>query len=255
MIDAAKRASAKRITAVCPFYAYARQDRKAEGREPITARLLADMLTVAGARPGRDRRPAHRPDPGFLRLPGRPSDRGAGPRRVSGARPARRERRDRRLARRRWRQACATVREPAGPQLDAEIAFIDKRRPKGTHNVALAVEVVGDIEGRTCVLVDDMIDTAGTIVSAANLLHDRGASDVFIAATHGIVLRPGRRPAEERADPGGHRDEHAAGPRRQALRRPSTVLSVAPLSPRPSTPSSTTLRSARSSAATTSDPV
>ena len=86
MIDAAKRASAKRITAVCPFYGYARQDRKAEGREPITAKLVADMLTAAGAEPCRVGRPAHRPDPGLLRRAGRPSHRHAG----AGRLPARR---------------------------------------------------------------------------------------------------------------------------------------------------------------------
>ncbi len=72
----------------------------------------------------------------------------------------------------------------------ADIAFIDKRRPKGTHNVAVATAVVGEIEGRTCVIVDDMIDTAGTVVSAADLLVDRGASEVFIAATHGLLSGP-----------------------------------------------------------------
>ena len=82
MIDAAKRASAKRITAVCPFYGYARQDRKAEGREPITARLVADMLTVAGADRVVTRRPAHRADPGLLRLARRPPHRGAAARRA-----------------------------------------------------------------------------------------------------------------------------------------------------------------------------
>ena len=71
-----------------------------------------------------------------------------------------------------------------------DIAFIDKRRPKGTHNVAVATEVVGEIDGRTCVIVDDMIDTAGTVVSAANLLIDRGASEVYIAATHGLLSGP-----------------------------------------------------------------
>jgi ribose-phosphate pyrophosphokinase len=75
-------------------------------------------------------------------------------------------------------------------RLNADIAFIDKRRPKGTHNVAVATEVVGDIVGRTCVIVDDMIDTAGTVVSAANLLIDRGAADVYIAATHGLLSGP-----------------------------------------------------------------
>ena len=75
-------------------------------------------------------------------------------------------------------------------RLNADIAFIDKRRPKGTHNVAVATEVVGDINGRTCIIVDDMIDTAGTVVSAANLLIDRGAVDVYIAATHGLLSGP-----------------------------------------------------------------
>ena len=75
-------------------------------------------------------------------------------------------------------------------RLGADIAFIDKRRPKGTHNVAVATEVVGEIDGRTCVIVDDMIDTAGTVVSAANLLIDRGASEVYIAATHGLLSGP-----------------------------------------------------------------
>ena len=74
--------------------------------------------------------------------------------------------------------------------IQPDLAFIDKRRPKGTHNVAVATEVVGEIEGRTCIIVDDMIDTAGTVVSAANLLIDRGASDVFIAATHGLLSGP-----------------------------------------------------------------
>jgi ribose-phosphate pyrophosphokinase len=184
MIDAAKRASAKRITAVCAFYGYTRQDRKAEGREPITARLVADMLTAAGA----DRVVTvdlHTGQiQGFFDFPvdhltavpvlaeylrqtvdGDPvivaPDAGGG-----------------KLARR------------FADRLGADIAFIDKRRPKGTHNVAVATEVVGDIDGRTCIIVDDMIDTAGTVVSAANLLIDRGASEVYIAATHGLLSGP-----------------------------------------------------------------
>ena len=184
MIDAAKRASAKRITAVCPFYGYARQDRKAEGREPITARLVADMLTAAGA----DRVVTvdlHTGQiQGFFDFPVDhltavpviaeylkqnvvgdavivAPDAGGG-----------------KLARR------------FADRLNADIAFIDKRRPKGTHNVAVATEVVGDIDGRTCIIVDDMIDTAGTVVSAANLLIDRGATEVYIAATHGLLSGP-----------------------------------------------------------------
>src|SRR3954454_17659299 len=184
MIDAAKRASADRITAVCPFYGYARRDRKAEGREPITARLVADMLTVAGADrvvtvdlhtgqvqgffdypvdhltavPVIAQYLAHNVEADAVIVA---PDAGGG-----------------KLARR------------FADRLGADIAFIDKRRPKGTHNVAVATEVVGDIDGRTCIIVDDIIDTAGTVVSAANLLIDRGAVEVYIAATHGLLSGP-----------------------------------------------------------------
>ena len=143
------------------------------------------MFTCRRRRPRRDRRPAHRPDPGLLRLPGRSPHRGA---------------RARRLSRSRAPSGPVTVVAPdAGggklarrfaDRLNAEIAFIDKRRPKGTHNVAVATEVVGEIDGRTCVIVDDIIDTAGTVVSAADLLLDRGASEVLIAATHGLLSGP-----------------------------------------------------------------
>jgi ribose-phosphate pyrophosphokinase len=184
MIDAAKRASAKRITAVVPFYGYARQDRKAEGREPISARLVADLITAAGAHrvltvdlhTGQiqgffdypvDHLTAVPVLEEYLRhaLDGEPvfvaPDAGGG-----------------KLARR------------YADRFGGDIAFIDKRRPKGTHNVAVATEVVGEIDGRTCVIVDDMIDTAGTVVSAANLLIDRGASEIYIAATHGLLSGP-----------------------------------------------------------------
>jgi ribose-phosphate pyrophosphokinase len=189
MIDAAKRASAKRITAVCPFYGYARQDRKAEGREPITARLLADVMTVAGA----DRLATVDLHTGQIqgffdfpvdhltavpmlaeylvdRIDGDVTvvspDAGGG-----------------KLARR-----FAKCLEAA--EVDAELAFIDKRRPKGTHNVAEAVEVVGVVEGRSCVLIDDIIDTAGTVTSAAKLLTDRGAREIYVLATHGVLSGP-----------------------------------------------------------------
>ena len=189
MADAAKRASAKRITAVCPFYAYARQDRKAEGREPITARLLADLLTVAGC----DRVVTvdlHTGQiQGFFDMPvdhltavpilaahlaeGLEGDVSVVSPDAGGG-----------------KLAYRFVNQLAQQGIDAEIAFIDKRRPKGTHNVAQAVEVVGDVADRTCVLVDDMIDTAGTITSAAELLHARGARDVIVTATHGVFSGP-----------------------------------------------------------------
>jgi len=190
MIDAAKRASAKRITAVCPFYAYARQDRKAEAREPITARLLADMLTVAGAdrvvtvdlHTGQAQ--------GFFDMP------------VDHltAVPLLAEHLQQQV------EGEVTVVSPdAGggkltrrfanyldesDHIDPDLAFIDKRRPKGTHNVAVATEVVGIVEGRTCVLIDDIIDTAGTICSAAELLTARGAAEVYVLATHGVLSGP-----------------------------------------------------------------
>jgi ribose-phosphate pyrophosphokinase len=77
-----------------------------------------------------------------------------------------------------------------GMGFDTELAFIDKRRPKGTMNQAVAEEVVGEVEGRTCVIVDDMIDTAGTMCAASELLLKRGASDVYMAATHGVLSGP-----------------------------------------------------------------
>jgi ribose-phosphate pyrophosphokinase len=189
MIDAAKRASAKRITAVCPYYAYARQDRKAEGREPITARLLADLLTVAGA----DRVVVvdlHTGQiQGFFDMP--VDHLTAVP--IIAAH----------LATALPKDVTVVAPDPGGGKLArrlanhladygiaSELAFIDKRRPKGTHNVAEAVEVVGEVTGRSCVILDDMIDTAGTITAGANLLHDRGAADVTLAATHGVLSGP-----------------------------------------------------------------
>ena len=189
MIDAAKRASARRITAVCPFYGYARQDRKAEGREPISARLLADLLTVAGA----DRLVSVDLHTGQIQgffdgpvdhLTAVPllADYLAG--QVEGdvvvVSP---DAGGLKLARR-----FANCLGDAG--VESDLAFIDKRRPKGTHNVAEATDVVGNVEGGVCVLVDDMIDTAGTITSAVNLLLERGAAEVWVTATHGVLSGP-----------------------------------------------------------------
>jgi ribose-phosphate pyrophosphokinase len=189
MIDAAKRASARRITAVCPFYGYARQDRKAEGREPISARLLADLLTVAGA--GRvvtvDLHTGQ--IQGFFDYP--VDHLTAVPLLASfvagevegGVVVVSPDAGGLKLARR-----FANCLGESG--VSSDLAFIDKRRPKGTHNVAEATDVVGNVAGSVCVLVDDMIDTAGTIVSAANLLRERGAREVWVAATHGLLSGP-----------------------------------------------------------------
>jgi ribose-phosphate pyrophosphokinase len=189
MIDAAKRASARRITAVCPFYGYARQDRKAEGREPISARLVADLLTVAGA----DRLVSVDLHTGQIQgffdgpvdhLTAVPLLAGHLAKRIDGdvvvVSP---DAGGAKLAKR-----FSNCLEDAG--VESDLAFIDKRRPKGTHNVAEATEVVGNVSGNVCVLIDDMIDTAGTVVSAANLLVERGASDVWVLATHGVLSGP-----------------------------------------------------------------
>src|SRR5215216_6370158 len=180
MIDAAHRASAKRITAVCPFYGYARQDRKASGREPITARLVANMFRAAGAdrvvtvdlRSGQIQ--------GFFE----------GPVDHLTAMP---------VLEQYIRQHAdepvmvspdagrVKVAERYSQHLDADVAFINKRRPKGVDNVAIARELIGDVQGRQCVIIDDMIDTAGTVASAAEILVERGATDVWAMATHGVL--------------------------------------------------------------------
>ncbi len=189
MIDAAKRASAKRITAVCPFYGYARQDRKAEGREPITARLLADALTVAGA----DRVVTVDLHTGQIQgFFDKPVDH-------LTAVPLLTEY----LAERIDGEIVVVSPDAGGGKLagryaksfeahgvESDLAFIDKRRPPGQHNVAVAMEVVGEVRGRTCVLVDDMIDTASTVASAVNLLMERGARAVYVMATHGLLSGP-----------------------------------------------------------------
>jgi ribose-phosphate pyrophosphokinase len=185
MVDALKRASAKRITVVVPFYGYSRQDKKHRGREPISARLMADLFRTAGAnrlisvdlhaaqiqgffdgpvdhlfalpllahyvgnRVDRSRLTVVSPDAGRVRVADRWADR-----------------------------------------LGAPLAIVHKRRdPSLAHRVTVH-EVVGDVEGRTCVLVDDMIDTAGTITLAAEALFENGAADVIVAATHAVLSGP-----------------------------------------------------------------
>ena len=185
MVDALKRASAKRITVVAPFYGYARQDKKHRGREPISARLVADMFKTAGA----DRLMSvdlHTAQvQGFF----------DGPVDHLWALPLLAD-----YVRSRVDRSRLTVVSPdAGrvrvadlwsDRLAAPLAIIHKRRDPNVANQVKVHELVGDVEGRTCVLVDDMIDTAGTIVQAAQALKDNGAGDVIAAATHAILSGP-----------------------------------------------------------------
>ncbi len=182
MIDAAKRASAGRVTAVMPYFGYARQDRKARSRDPITAKLVADLLTSAGA----DRvltMDLHAAQiQGFFNIPvdnllGGPTlynyfadkldenyvvvspDIGS----VNRARKV-------------------------AERLNCPMAIIDKRRPKA--NVMEVMNIIGNVEGKKCLLVDDMIDTAGTIVQGAQALVDQGATEIHACCTHAVLSGP-----------------------------------------------------------------
>jgi ribose-phosphate pyrophosphokinase len=184
MIDAAKRASAKRITAVCPYYGYSRQDRKATGREPITAKLVADMFQAAGAdrvvsvdlHSGQiqgffdvpfDHLTAAPVLEDYLRA-------NVGSDIVVVAPDAGR----------------VKVAERYAQHLGCDLALVHKTRPRGTANKVEARHVVGDVDGRHCVLIDDMIDTAGTICAAAELLKASGADDIWAMATHAVLSDP-----------------------------------------------------------------
>ena len=185
MVDALKRASAKRITVVTPFLGYARQDKKHRGREPISARLMTDLFRTAGA----DRMMAvdlHTDQiQGFFDGPvdhlfALPILAGY----VSG----------------KVENSEITVVSPdAGrvrtadrwaDRLGAPLAIIHKRRDPDVTNEVKVHEVVGEVEGRTCVLVDDMIDTGGTLVKAAEALFEQGASKIIAAATNGVLSGP-----------------------------------------------------------------
>ena len=182
MIDAMKRASAGRINAVIPYYGYARQDRKAKARDPITAKLVADLIVAAGADRVLTMDLHANQIQGYFNIPvdhliGMPilanyfkeknldnlcvvsPDHGS----VTRAR------------------AMAQV-------LDCPIAIIDKRRPE--PNKSEIMNIIGNIEGKNCIILDDMIDTAGTITNAANAIKDMGATAVYACATHAVLSGP-----------------------------------------------------------------
>jgi ribose-phosphate pyrophosphokinase len=186
MVDALKRASAKRITVVMPYYGYGRQDKKHRGREPISGRLIADLFKTAGA----DRLMSvdlHADQiQGFF----------DGPVDHLVALPIL----SKYVKKKYGRERLAVVSPDAGRIKVAEqwskrlggapLAFIHKTRDINRPNEVVANRVVGEVRGRSCILVDDMIDTAGTITKAADALLAAGAADVIIAATHAILSGP-----------------------------------------------------------------
>ena len=183
MVDAARRASAKRITVVMPFFGYARQDRKSEGREPITARLIADMFAVAGAQRLMSVDLHSGQIQGFFN----------GPVDHLTAMPVLVDYMSK------LGDDLVVVSPDAGRvkvaerysnMLHADLAIIHKRRLKGEKNQVEARDVIGEVDGRTCVLIDDMIDTAGTIVAAAEQLKAKGAARILAATTHGVFSDP-----------------------------------------------------------------
>lgn len=186
MVNAAKRASAKRITAVAPYYPYARQDKKHKGREPISARLVADLFRTAGADRIMSVDLHAAQSQGFF----------DGPVNHLWAMPTLVE-----YVRGRIDVGSAVVVSPdAGRIKVAEqwgnrlggvpLAFVHKTRDLTRPNQATANRVVGDVSGRTAVIVNDLIDTAGTICGAVRIVLEAGAKDVIVAATHGVLSDP-----------------------------------------------------------------
>ncbi|MGI6623586.1 MAG: ribose-phosphate pyrophosphokinase [Clostridiaceae bacterium] len=185
LIDALRRASAGRITAVMPYFGYARQDRKSKARDPISAKLVANLITTAGA----DRvltMDLHAPQlQGFFDIPvdhllGTPI-----------------------LAQHFYKKFAGNTDDVVvvspdigsvgrsrkfAEKLEVPLAIIDKRRPKA--NVCEIMNIIGDVKGKRVIIVDDLIDTAGTAVNAANALRDMGATEVYACCTHGVLSGP-----------------------------------------------------------------
>jgi ribose-phosphate pyrophosphokinase len=185
MLDALKRASAKRTVAVIPYYGYSRSDKKARAREAIAARMVADLYEAVGVdrimsvdlHTGQIQGFFHNPFDHLTALPLLEqwiTENTDPNRRVIVSPDAGRVR----------------LTEKFAGHLGAPIAILHKRRDPTKHNVAETLDVIGDVEGRTAVLIDDMIDTAGTIVGAAALLMERGAERVIACTTHALFSGP-----------------------------------------------------------------
>lgn len=181
ILDALRRASAHRIAAVIPYYGYARQDKKVKPREPITARLVANLLEVAGTQRVLAMDLHSGPLQGFFNIPvdnlsalllfvQHIREHGFTPEETVVVSPD--------------VGGVARASEVAS-RVGFALAIIAKRRPEA--NVAEAIELIGDVEGRTCILYDDIVDTGGSVVNGANLLAERGAGRILVYATHGIL--------------------------------------------------------------------
>ncbi|WP_346888195.1 ribose-phosphate diphosphokinase [Clostridium sp. UBA1056] len=185
MIDALKRASAGRITAVIPYYGYARQDRKAKARDPITAKLVADLITAAGA----DRvltMDLHAAQiQGYFNIP---VDNLVGSPILSDyfVEKGFKDRDDVVVVS--PDLGSVTRARKFADKLNAPIAIIDKRRPKA--NVAEVMNIIGEVKGKKVILIDDMIDTAGTICNGANALVKMGATEVYACCSHAVLSGP-----------------------------------------------------------------
>ncbi|PRX26493.1 ribose-phosphate pyrophosphokinase [Orenia metallireducens] len=189
IIDALKRASAKEITAVVPYYGYARQDRKAKPRDPITAKLVANLIAESGA----DRVVAidlhARQIQGFFDIP---VDNLLGAPRLAEY-----------FNEKQLEDVIVVAPDIGGvkrardfaDKLNTSIAIIDKRRPKA--NVSEVMNIIGDVDGKNVILVDDMIDTAGTICNAARALKEHGAKEIFATCTHPLFSGPAIERLEE----------------------------------------------------------
>lgn len=182
LIDACKRASAGRITAVMPYFGYARQDRKARPRDPITAKLVADILTSAGANRVMTMDLHAAQIQGFFEIP---VDHLYGAPLLS------------KYYKNKMDEEWVVVSPDMGSvgrarnfasRVDASIAIVDKRRPKA--NTVEIMNIIGDVKDKKCLMVDDMIDTAGTICQGAEALMKNGAKEVYACCTHGVFSGP-----------------------------------------------------------------